>query len=100
MASRCREYITSESMISEHLLEAWRGAGERRERGMRQCESRKNGGRATKHCLPGMTKPLETPAHSSCEWVPGIGFVNRQPQILQGHMRLPLSAAQLATGGS
>lgn len=58
--------------ISEHLLEAQRGAGERREhRGWRQCESRKKGGRATNYCFPGMTKPLETPAHSSCEWVPG-----------------------------
>lgn len=40
-------------------------------RGWRQCESRKKGGRATNYCFPGMTKPLETPAHSSCEWMPG-----------------------------
>lgn len=71
---------------------------------MRQHESRKKGVRATNHCLLGMTKPLETPAHSSCEHVPGVdrrlGLSTGSHRFYRGTSPLSLSAAQLATGGS
>lgn len=48
---------------------------------MGQCKGRKKRGRATKSCLLVTTKPLESPALSSCDWLHGA------------YMRLALSTA-------